>query len=122
MGPGRIIGGRYRLDARLAAGGMGEVFQATHIELGRKLALKLMRPELSQDASFVERFRREAMTASRLGHPNIVDIIDSGRADDGQFYFVMEYLDGKTLSALIDEGPVALPLALETPRLPCLAT
>jgi hypothetical protein len=113
MGPGRIIGGRYRLDARLAAGGMGEVFQATHIELGRKLALKLMRPELSQDASFVERFRREAMTASRLGHPNIVDIIDSGRADDGQFYFVMEYLDGKTLSALIDEGPVALPLALE---------
>ena len=110
---GRVIGGRYRLESRLAAGGMGEVYQATHIELGRKLALKLMRPELSQDTSFVERFRREAMTASRLGHPHIVDIIDSGRADDGQFYFVMEFLDGKTLSAIIEEGPVALPLALD---------
>ena len=110
---GRVIAGRYRLDARLAAGGMGEVYQATHVELGRKLALKLMRPELSKDPSFIERFRREAMTASRLGHPHIVDIIDSGRAEDGQFYFVMEFLDGKTLSALADEGPVALPLALE---------
>jgi Protein kinase domain len=110
---GRVIGGRYRLESRLAAGGMGEVYQATHIELGRKLALKLMRPELSGDTTFIERFRREAMTASRLGHPHIVDIIDSGRADDGQFYFVMEFLDGKTLSALIDEGPVALPLALD---------
>jgi serine/threonine-protein kinase len=110
---GRVIGGRYRLESRLAAGGMGEVYQATHIELGRKLALKLMRPELSQDTSFVERFRREAMTASRLGHPHIVDIIDSGRSDDGQFYFVMEFLDGKTLSAIIDEGRVALPRALD---------
>ncbi len=110
---GRVIGGRYRLDSRLAAGGMGEVYQATHIELGRKLALKLMRPALSAETSFVERFRREAMTASRLGHPHIVDIIDSGRSDDGQFYFVMEFLDGKTLSALIDQGPVALPLALD---------
>jgi serine/threonine-protein kinase len=111
--PGRVIGGRYRLESRLAAGGMGEVYQATHLELGRKLALKLMRPELSKDTGFVERFRREAMTASRLGHPHIVDIIDSGRSDDGQFYFVMEFLDGKTLSALIDEGPVALPLTLQ---------
>ncbi len=110
---GRVIGGRYRLDSRLAAGGMGEVYQATHIELGRKLALKLMRPALSAETNFVERFRREAMTASRLGHPHIVDIIDSGRSDDGQFYFVMEFLDGKTLSALIDQGPVALPLALD---------
>ena len=110
---GRVIGGRYRLESRLAAGGMGEVYLATHIELGRKLALKLMRPELSQDTSFVERFRREAMTASRLGHPHIVDIIDSGRSDEGQFYFVMEFLDGKTLSAIIDQGPVALPLALD---------
>jgi predicted Ser/Thr protein kinase len=111
--PGKIIAGRYRLDARLAGGGMGEVYEATHLELGRKLALKLMRPELSKDASFVERFRREAMTASRLGHPHIVDIIDSGRSDDGQFFFVMEFLDGKTIGKLVDEGPVALPVALE---------
>ncbi|MBE2251854.1 MAG: protein kinase [Myxococcus sp.] len=110
---GRVIGGRYRLDSLLAAGGMGEVYRATHVELGRPLALKLMRPELSGDAGFVDRFRREAMTASRLGHPHIVDIIDSGRSDEGQFYFVMEFLDGKTLSQVMAQGPVPLPVALE---------
>lgn len=107
---GKVIDGRYRLEARLAAGGMGEVYRATHVELGRTLALKVMRPELSGDASFVERFRREAMTASRLGHPHIVDIIDSGRSETGQFYFVMEFLEGQPLSALV---PVELPVALE---------
>ena len=112
LAPGRVVAGRYRLEARLASGGMGEVFRATHVELGRPLALKVMRPELSGDPEFVERFRREAMTASRLGHPHIVDIIDSG-SEDGQFYFVMEFLDGKPLSSIIDGGPVALPLALE---------
>lgn len=76
LAPGRILAGRYRLDARLASGGMGEVYRATHVELGRPLALKVMRPELSDDPDFVARFRREAMTASRLGHPHIVDIID----------------------------------------------
>ena len=109
---GQVIGGRYRLEARLATGGMGEVYRATHVELGRSLALKLMRPELSGDPSFVERFRREAMTASRLGHPHIVDIIDSG-SEGGRFYFVMEFLDGKTLSSLISGGPISLPLALD---------
>jgi serine/threonine-protein kinase len=110
---GRVIDGRYRLEARLATGGMGEVYKATHVELGRTLALKVMRPELSGDASFVERFRREAMTASRLGHPHIVDIIDSGRSESGQFYFVMEFLEGEPLSALLARGPVPLPVALE---------
>lgn len=110
---GRVIDGRYRLESRLATGGMGEVFKATHVELGRTLALKMMRAELSNEASFVERFRREAMTSSRLGHPNIVDIIDSGRMDSGEFYFVMEFLDGEPLSALIAKGPVAPPQAID---------
>jgi serine/threonine-protein kinase len=92
---------------------MGEVYRAVHLELGRAFALKLMHPKLSADAGFVERFRREAMTASRLGHPNIVDIVDSGRAESGQFYFVMELLDGRTLTAIIAGGPTPLPLALE---------
>ncbi|MFZ5439430.1 MAG: serine/threonine-protein kinase, partial [Myxococcota bacterium] len=110
---GSVISGRYRLEAMLAAGGMGEVYRAVHVELGRPFALKLMRPELSQDPTFVERFRREAMTASRLGHPNIVDIVDSGRAESGQFFFVMEFLDGKTLSSLLDGGALDFALALE---------
>lgn len=110
---GRVLSGRYRIEAMLAAGGMGEVYRVAHVELGRHFALKLMKPELSADPDFVERFRREAMTASRLGHPNIVDIIDSGRSESGQFYFVMEFLDGQTLTSLIERGPVELPLALE---------
>ena len=110
---GSVLSGRYRLEERLAGGGMGEVFRAVHLELGRAFALKLMRPELSADPGFVDRFRREAMTASQLGHPNIVDIVDSGRAESGQFYFVMELLDGKTLSALIQEGPPSLPVTLD---------
>jgi eukaryotic-like serine/threonine-protein kinase len=108
---GVVIDGRYRIDGRLAAGGMGEVFRATHVELGRPLALKMMKPELSGDASFVDRFRREAMTASRLGHPHIVDIIDSGRTAEGQFYFVMEFLEGESLTDLIARGPVEPTLA-----------
>ncbi|MCU0698147.1 MAG: serine/threonine protein kinase [Myxococcaceae bacterium] len=113
---GRVIDGRYRLDSRLAAGGMGEVFKATHVELGRALALKMMKPELSAEPSFVDRFRREAMTASRLGHPHIVDIIDSGRADTGQFYFVMEFLDGEPLSDFIGRGPSAPALVVDLAR------
>ncbi|MDX2009496.1 MAG: serine/threonine-protein kinase [Myxococcaceae bacterium] len=113
---GRVIDGRYRLDSRLAAGGMGEVFKATHVELGRALALKMMKPELSAEPSFVDRFRREAMTASRLGHPHIVDIIDSGRADTGQFYFVMEFLDGEPLSDFIGRGPTAPALVVDLAR------
>lgn len=109
---GVVIDGRYRIDGRLAAGGMGEVFRATHVELGRPLALKMMKPELSGDSSFVDRFRREAMTASRLGHPHIVDIIDSGRTADGQFYFVMEFLEGESLADVIARGPVDPRLAL----------
>jgi eukaryotic-like serine/threonine-protein kinase len=109
---GVVIDGRYRIDGRLAAGGMGEVFRATHVELGRPLALKMMKPELSGDSSFVDRFRREAMTASRLGHPHIVDIIDSGRTAEGQFYFVMEFLEGESLADVIARGPVEPRLAL----------
>ena len=112
MAPGHVIAGRYRIDARLAEGGMGEVFRATHVELGRPLAIKVMRPELSRDPEFVERFRREAMTASRLGHPHIVDIIDSG-SEDGQFYFVMEFLSGRTLTSRIADGPMPVADALE---------
>ncbi len=111
---GTLIGGRYKLLERLAIGGMGEVYRAEHLELGRPFALKLMRKELSDDPNFVGRFRREAVTASRLGHPNIVDIIDSGRSETGQFYFVMELLDGPTLGELLRRaGTLTLPLALE---------
>ncbi|MCC6335405.1 MAG: protein kinase [Myxococcales bacterium] len=106
--PGTVIDGRYHVVAKLAAGGMGEVYRAEHVELGKSMALKVMLPELSRDPEFVARFKREAIAASRIGQQNIVDISDFGRTVDGRFYFVMEYLDGMTLASLIHrEGALA---------------
>ena len=104
--PGVVIDRRYRVLGRIAAGGMGEVYRAEHVGLGKALALKVMLPELSGDEEFVGRFKREAIAASRIGQHNIVDISDFGRTEDGRFYFVMEYLDGLTLSkTLRRDGP-----------------
>ncbi|MBI3185968.1 MAG: hypothetical protein HYZ28_27850 [Myxococcales bacterium] len=80
---------------------MGEVYKVNHVELGKTFALKVMRPELSDDQEFVERFKREAIASNRIGQQNIIDIYDFGRTDEGRFYFVMEYLDGVTLADLL---------------------
>jgi serine/threonine-protein kinase len=102
---GTIIEKRYRVLEKLAAGGMGEVYRAEHIELMKPVAVKVMLPDLSRDAEFVARFKREAVAASRIGAPNIVDISDFGRTEDGRFYFVMELLDGRTLASHVKDGP-----------------
>jgi serine/threonine-protein kinase len=108
FGQGELIDGRYRVLARLAQGGMGEVFKVEHVELGKTLALKVMLPDLSDNPEFVNRFKLEAVAASRIGHPNIIDITDFGKTALGRFYFVMEFLDGKTLADILEqEGPLA---------------
>lgn len=96
--------------SKIASGGMGEVYRAQHVELGKTMALKVMLPELSDDPEFVARFKREAIAASRIGQQNIVDISDFGRTSSGRFYFVMEYLDGVTLASLLNQHG-ALPAA-----------
>ncbi len=98
---GDVIGERYRVLSALAAGGMGEVYRAEHVELGKVFALKVMKQELSADPDFVDRFKREAVASSRIGQHNIVDISDFGRTSGGRFYFVMEFLDGPTLADLM---------------------
>jgi serine/threonine-protein kinase len=98
---GDVIAGRYRIVSALAAGGMGEVYRAEHVELGKVFALKVMKQELSSDQDFVDRFKREAVASSRIGQHNIVDISDFGRTDEGRFYFVMEFLDGPTLAEVM---------------------
>jgi len=98
---GSTVGGRYRIIKKLAAGGMGEVYQAEHIELHKQFAVKVMLPALSSDQDFVARFKREAISASRIGQQNIIDISDFGQTDDGRFYFVMEFLDGVTIASLL---------------------
>ncbi len=104
---------RYQVVRKIGEGGMSEVFEAEHIHLGRKVALKLLRRELTRDESAVERFRREARTTSALGHPNVVHVVDFGRAADGGLYLAMEWLHGETLAARLSRGEVAQDLALE---------
>jgi serine/threonine protein kinase len=103
---GTIVCGRYRVESRIATGGMGEVYRAQHVELEQPLALKIMRNEFSNDAEFAQRFKREAISSTRIGHEHIVSVIDFGKTDDGRLFSVMEFLEGDTLSALIKENGV----------------
>src|SRR5687768_16132504 len=98
------IAGRYRLDSRLGAGGMSTVFLATDSVLERSVAVKLLAEHLAEDEDFVARFRREALSAARLQHPNIVQVFDSGQDPDSErHYIVMEYVDGPSCADLLRE-------------------
>ncbi|HYX44814.1 MAG TPA: Stk1 family PASTA domain-containing Ser/Thr kinase [Acidimicrobiales bacterium] len=101
----RVLSGRYQVVRHLARGGMAEVYLAHDQLLDRRVAVKVLFPDLAQDGSFVERFRREARAAAGLNHQNIVSVYDFGE-DDGSYYIVMEYVDGPTLRDIIrSEGP-----------------
>jgi serine/threonine-protein kinase len=98
------VAGRYRMERRLGAGGMSTVFQATDRVLERPVAVKLLAEHLADDEGFVARFRREALAAARLQHPNIVQVYDSGQdADSGRHYIVMEYVDGPSCADMLRE-------------------
>ncbi|MGZ4694501.1 MAG: protein kinase domain-containing protein [Acidimicrobiales bacterium] len=99
---GRLISGRYRLDRRIASGGMAEVWEATDEVLGRPVAVKILHPHLAADDTFVLRFRSEAIAAARLHHPGIVAIYDTCHDHDAEA-IVMELVNGTTLRALLDE-------------------
>jgi serine/threonine-protein kinase len=96
----RVLAGRYRLRRPIARGGMAEVWEATDDILGRPVAVKVLLPHLAADASFLERFRREAIAAARLAHPNVVATFDTG-VDNGVAYIVMELVHGRTLHELL---------------------
>jgi len=95
---------RYRLDRRIATGGMGEVWRATDTLLGREVAVKLLKPELADDAAFRTRFETEARHAAALHHPNVAAVFDFGDGEDHRPYLVMELVDGQPLSALLRPG------------------
>lgn len=105
---GQTVDGRYRVESLLAHGGMASVYVATDTRLHRRIALKVMRPDLARDAAFVERFRREARASARMSHPNIVGVFDQG--EDGDVVFLaMELVAGRTLRDLIaDKAPVSV--------------
>jgi serine/threonine-protein kinase len=107
---GRVVDERYRLLARIGQGGMGTVYRAEHVLLRKRVAVKVLRRELSLDDDLVRRFQQEAIAASQIGQENIVDVTDFGRTPDGALYFVMEELEGQSLAALLrTAGP--LPVA-----------
>lgn len=99
--PDAIIAGRYRVIKMLGRGGMGNVIEVEHLDLGRRGALKILHPQLSHDKTFVERFRREARAACKIGHRNIVDVFDFGRTVDGRLFYVMDAIDGGSVHDLI---------------------
>ncbi len=108
-----ILGGALELAEEVGRGGMGSVFKARHLRLGRTVAVKLLPPELSADPEAEARFEREARALALLNHPNIVAVHDFGR-EDGQSWLVMEYVDGPSLAASLPLPPGrALPLALQ---------
>ena len=99
--------GRYELIRPIAAGGMGEVFEAQHVELKKRVAFKALHSSLAEDPDARERFLHEGKAACRIHHPNVVQIFDVGIEHDVP-YLVMEYLEGENLTALLDrEGPLS---------------
>jgi eukaryotic-like serine/threonine-protein kinase len=97
---GTILGGRYRLVELIGQGGMATIFQALDTQLGRDVAIKLLRPEYLRDPDFSSRFRQEAQNAASLNHPNVVSVYDYGEDPSGP-YIVMEYVDGEDLATIL---------------------
>ena len=105
---GVTLDARYRLDAVLGEGGMGAVFRATHLAMDRKVAVKLLKPHLTSDQAALQRFAREARVTRKVESPHAVEIFDFGVTPHGDYYMVLEYLDGRTVQKELDvDGPFA---------------
>ena len=113
-----VLGDRYRLLRKVGEGAMGEVFEAEHVLLNRKVAVKLLQRRIAADPEASARLQREARSTTGLGHPNVVDTIDFGFAD-GQAFLVMEWLDGENLDARMTRGPLDIATALDIAAQTC---
>ncbi|MBX7193490.1 MAG: serine/threonine protein kinase [Sandaracinaceae bacterium] len=106
---GTVLDGRYRLIRRLGAGGFGVVYEAEHEVIRRKVAVKMLHASFAADPELMARFRREAIAATTIGHPHIVEVLDMGRADDGAAYMALELLEGRDWAHVLEEsGPQPL--------------
>jgi serine/threonine-protein kinase len=113
---GEIVGGKYLVREYIGEGGMGVVFLADHLSQGRTVALKVLQPALATSDALVRRFQTEAMAAGRVEHAGAVSVIDSGMAGEGAPFIAMEYVPGRSLSALLAEEELPVPRALEIVR------
>lgn len=118
---GKVVAGRYRLEALLGEGGMGVVYRARHVLIDRVVALKLIRPDLRGETHLRAWMLREARAANRVDHAHIVEIHDVGETDEGELYLVMEYLVGTSLSTEIAKGPMPLARATDILEQMCAA-
>lgn len=110
---GQKINERYEIVKTIGEGGMANVYLAKDTILSRNVAVKVLRGDLSSDEKFIRRFQREALSVSNLSHPNIVEVYDVGE-EDGQYYIVMEYIEGKTLKQLINKrGALTIPEVID---------
>jgi Protein kinase domain len=107
---GQVIADRYHVVKKLGEGGMGQVYLAEHVKMGRRSAIKVMSPSMIHDPDAVARFNREAANASRITHPNVCAVYDFGETPDGLIYLAMEFVEGVPLTALIEQEG-ALPVA-----------
>jgi serine/threonine-protein kinase len=111
---GQILADRYRVIRTIGEGGMGRVYLAEHVRMGRLSAVKVMSPSLAPTPEAISRFNREAANASRINHPNVAAIYDFGETPDGTTYLAMEYVEGQTLSGILrQDGPLAPARAAE---------
>src|SRR6187399_3521711 len=110
---GRVVAGRYRLEARAGEGGMGVVYRARHVLIDRVVAVKLIRPDLRGETHLRAWMLREARAANRVDHAHIIDIHDIGETDEGELYLVMEYLVGTALSSELARGPMPINRAVD---------
>jgi hypothetical protein len=106
---GQVVADRYHVVKKLGEGGMGQVYLAEHVKMGRRSAIKVMNPSMVHDPDAVARFNREASNASRITHPNVCAIYDFGETPDGLIYLAMEFIEGEPLTDLLERGG-ALPL------------
>ena len=110
---GRTLGDRYRILSRMGQGGMGSIYLAEHVTLGKRMAVKVLRPEYSRDEELLDRFQHEARAASQIGQENIVEVFDFGHTPEGEAYFVMEALEGESLARILHrDGPLPLSRAI----------
>ena len=113
---GKVLGQRYLMERLLGEGGMGAVYQAQHTHMRKRLAVKVLHPEMSRLPEVVARFEREAMVAAHIEHPNVAAATDFGKLEDGSFFLVLEYVEGKSLRSVLSRGRMELGRALHIVR------
>jgi serine/threonine-protein kinase len=113
---GVTLSGRYLVERLIGEGGMGAVYQAEHTHMRKRLAVKVLHPEMSRMSEVVARFEREAMAAAHIDHPNVAGATDFGKLEDGSFFLVLEYVEGSSLREVIQEGRLELGRAMHIAR------